>query len=145
MEAVKIDSFTEKTKPRMEGFDGHPGTSRLAAVLSRRIKREKESPLLLDFGEIQANGSLLTNTFPIPIPKGDYSVCRQLTLGKTDEKLTKTKKDGEHPHPGVGEGGSSHEHTVLIPEKMRSLKAGDRVLVAWVQNEAVVVDLIEKS
>ena len=58
----------------MEGFDGHPGTAKLAAVLSQRMKRENESPLVLDFGEIQANGSLVTNTFPIPIPKGDYSV-----------------------------------------------------------------------
>ena len=58
----------------MEGFDGHPGTSKLASVLSQRMKRENESPLVLDFGEIQANGSLVTNTFPIPIPKGEYSV-----------------------------------------------------------------------
>ena len=32
----------------MEQFDGHPGTSRLAAVLSQRIKRENESPLVLE-------------------------------------------------------------------------------------------------
>ena len=35
-----------------------------------------------------------------------------------------------------------HQHHVLIPEKMRRLKPGDRVLVAWVQSEAVVVDII---
>ena len=90
----------------MEGFDGHPGTSKLARVLSQRMKRENESPQVLDFGEIQANGSLITNTFPVPLPKGEYSVCWHV-------------------------GGS--------------IKAGDRVLVAWVQNEAVVVDIIEKS
>ena len=90
----------------MEGFDGHPGTGRLAKVLCDRIKRENAHPLDLDFGEIMANGSLLTNTYPVPIPKGEYSVCRQLTLGETGEKLTKTKKDGQHPHPGVGQGGS---------------------------------------
>lgn len=28
----------------MEGFDGHPGTSKLASVLSQRMKRENESP-----------------------------------------------------------------------------------------------------
>ena len=59
----------------MEGFDGHPGTAKLAKVLSQRMKRENESPLALDFGEIQANYSLVTNTFPVPIPKGDYSVA----------------------------------------------------------------------
>lgn len=44
-------------------------------------------------------------------------------------------------------GGSegAHQHHVLVPEKMRSLKPGDRVLVAWVQNEAVVVDIVVSS
>lgn len=116
----------------MKGFDGHPGASRLASVLSKRMKRETEAPLVLDFGGIQANGSLLTNTFPKPIPKGEYSVCRQLTLGKTGECFSYT--DEILP-----------EHRVVIPEKLRSLRAGDRVLVAWVENEAVVVDIIESS
>lgn len=115
----------------MEEVYGHKGTAKLAEVLSRRIKKENDSPLILDFGEIQANGSLLTNTFPVPIPKGDYSVCRQLTLGGKDDKFTLT--DGEGPH--------DYE----MPEKMKSIEAGDRVLVAWVQNEAVVIDIIEQS
>lgn len=127
----------------MEGFDGHPGTSKLATVLSQRMKRENESPLRLDFGEIQANGSLMTNTFPVPIPKGDYSICRQLTLGETGRKLTVTDEDGRHEGHAGGDG--THSHVVLIPEKMRSVAPGDRVLVAWIQSEAVVVDIIEKS
>jgi len=142
----------------MEGFDGHPGTNKLANVLSQRMKKENESPLVLDFGEIQANGSLVTNTFPVPIPKGDYSICRQLTLGKTGGTLTNTiKSSGSHiheegGHEGHSEGDGSHSHTdgmhshsVVIPEKMRSVGPGDRVLVAWVQSEAVVIDIIEKS
>ena len=60
----------------MNEFDGHPGTAKLAGVLSDRMKRENESPLTLDFGEIQPNLSLKTNSFPVEIPKGDYSVCR---------------------------------------------------------------------
>lgn len=62
----------------MEGFDGHPGTAKLATVLSERMRKETESPFVLDFGEIQGNYSLVTNTFPVPIPKGDYSVCRSI-------------------------------------------------------------------
>ncbi len=89
------------------GFEGNQGINRLANVLTQRMKKENSSPLVLDFGEIQTNGSLITNTFPVPIPKGDYSVCGQ-----------------------------------LIPE---STEAGRHVLVAWVQNEAVVIDRIEKS
>lgn len=127
----------------MEGFDGHPGTSKLAKVLSQRMKKENESPLVLDFGEIQPNGSLVTNTFPVPIPKGDYSICRQLTLGATGALLTQIKTSGDHK--GHIEGDGKHKHDVPIPEKMRSVGPGDRVLVAWVQNEAVIIDIIEKS
>ena len=49
------------------------------------------------------------------------------------------------PPVGCAGGGGpegAHQHHVLIPEKMRRLKPGDRVLVAWVQSEAVVVDII---
>ena len=113
-------------------FDKNAGTNKLANVLSKRMKKEGESPLSLDFGQIQQNGSLLTNTFPVPIPKGDYSVCRQLTLGKTGDELTVTAEK-----PPL--------HSVIIPEKMRELVSGDRVLVAWVQNEAVVIDIIISS
>lgn len=127
----------------MEGFDGHPGTSKLAKVLSQRMKKENESPLVLDFGEIQPNGSLVTNTFPVPIPKGDYSICRQLTLGATGALLTQIKSSGDHEGHTAGDG--KHKHDVPIPEKMRSVGPGDRVLVAWVQNEAVIIDIIEKS
>lgn len=114
-------------------FEGNPGINKLANTLSQRMKKENESPLILDFGEIQPNGSLVTNTFPVPIPKGDYSVLRQLTLGDTGTLLTTTDKDG------------SHSHSVLVPEKMRSVGPGDRVLVAWVQNEAVVIDIVTSS
>lgn len=116
----------------MNSFDGHPGISELAAVICSRIRKELESPLCLDFGEIQENGSLVTNTFPVAIPKGDYSVCRQLTLGRAGEPLICTAT--EPP-----------TQTVILPDKMQSVRAGDRVLVAWVQNEAVVVDIIDKS
>ena len=127
----------------MEGFDGHPGTSKLASVLSQRMKRENESPLLLDFGEIQANGSLVTNTFPVPILRGDYSVCRLVngyTLATSDSSWTGHLQNDKHIHSSPS-GVPGHSHDVPMPK----LKPGDRVLVAWVQNEAVVVDIIEKS
>lgn len=122
----------------MEGFDGHSGISKLASVMSERIKRENESPLVLDFGEIQANGSLVTNTFPVPIPKGDYSVCRHVgSLSFTILEGGHAGHDGQTDTHNTG----GHEHTVKPP----SIQPGDRVLVAWVQSEAVVIDIIEKS
>lgn len=128
-------------------FEGNPGANRLAWVLSQRMKKESASPLVLDFGEIQADGSLVTNTFPVPIPRGDYSVLRQLTLGPLGTQLTVTAEDGSHFHSGGSHShsGGVHSHSVLVPEKMRSMEPGDRVLVAWVQNEAVVIDLITSS
>lgn len=148
------------------------GMNHLARVLSDRTEQHREaySDLVLDFGVIQSDYSLLTNTYPIPIPKADYLVLRQLTLGNTGSPLTVTTENGLHEHTGNGththdggshgghtggdgahshDGGShghggagTHSHTVLIPEKMRWLKPGDRVLVAWVQHDAIVLDII---
>ena len=50
-----------------------------------------------------------------------------------------------HGHGPKGESEvdcGKHYHDVYVPDKMRWLKPGDRVLVAWVQNDAVVIDLI---
>ena len=127
-------------------FDTKRGVSKLGDVISERAKAVNGlNPLVLDFGVIQSDYSLKTNTFAKPVPKGDYSVCRQLTLGPTGAWLTEThvKMDGSHTHP-VPTGGGAHDHDIKIPEKMRSIKPGDRVLVAWVQNEAVVVDIVTK-
>lgn len=167
----------------MNPAEGNPGINKLARAIQGQVQRNTDahSALVLDFGVIQADYSLLTNTYPKPIPKADYMVCRQLTIGPTNYILTKTQDIGK-PHSGshihntinltdsmggavsgtVGEatgpapdppnpaeqtaGGDgadgNHQHHVLIPEKMRKLKPGDRVLVAWVQNDAVVVDLV---
>lgn len=124
-------------------YDSKRGVSKLGDVLSGRMKQiNGMNPLTLDFGVIQDDYSLKTNTFAKPIPKTDYSVCRQLTLGDTGTYMTDTLTKGEHDgHLG---GTGAHSHTVAIPEKMRWIKPGDRVLVAWVQNEAVVVDIVTK-
>ena len=60
-------------------FDSSGGASKLAKVLTQRMKKCKESPLVLDFGEILPNMSLLTNTFPLEIPKGQYTICRSVS------------------------------------------------------------------
>ncbi len=122
----------------MGEFEGHPGTSRLATVLSQRMKKENDSPLVLDFGEIQGNGSLLTNTFPVPIPKGDYSICRH--VGGLSFQISGGGHAGHEAQTETYHTGG-HTHTVAPPV----VKAGDRVLVAWVQNEAVVIDVITNS
>ena len=143
------------------------GVARLASVFHAHVSQVadvKTGSLGLDFGEIQPDYSLVTNSFPKPLKKEEYTVCRQLTLGETDTHLTFTipegnPKDGTHNHGSSGTHGGhlggtgahvhtqegSHVHDVLIPEKMRWLKPGDRVLVAWVGKEgkeAVVIDIV---
>lgn len=111
-------------------YQGSPGVSTLAKVMSNRIKTEMPSDLLLDFGSIQGDNSLLTNTFPVPIPKSDYVVCRSAA------GLMLKTEGGQHG--GHDSGNGSHNHDIEVPK----IFPGDRVLVAWVQNEPVVIDVI---
>ncbi len=81
------------------------GISKLAEVMDNRMRKQSETPLLLDFGSIKKNGSLITNTFPKTIAKGDYTVLE------------------------------GFEH-----------KGKDtRVLVAWVEDDAVVIGKLVDS
>ena len=107
---------------------GNEGINKLAGVIQSRMHSMNNKPQVLDFGNLQSDMSLVTNRFPQPIPQSDYMVCRQLTLGPIDEPLTHTI--------------NSVEKTVLVPEKMRSVKPGDRVLVAWVGDDVCVIDII---
>lgn len=168
-------------------FKKTPGMNKLANVLSKRMKDEAQYSIEVpfDFGIIQSDMSLLTDTYSEPIPKGEYLLCRHLTLGAKDHILAKTQNigkpfSGSHLHktmkltcsshggsvsgtvgektgaapeppipskPTAGSDSSDgmHQHHVLIPEKMRSLLPGDRVLVAWVADDAVIIDILEES
>lgn len=122
---------------------GSPGANKLANVLVGMMRKTNEHPLVLDFGIIGSDYSLTTNTYPVPIPKGDYSVCRAVTYDPS-VPLTQSYNDGEHSQPDAGYGGA-HTHDIRLPEKMYWIRPGDKVLVAWVQDEAVVVDLVYSS
>ena len=122
------------------GKDGNPGINKFANTMGDMMREESDQPLVLDFGIINSDYSLTTNTFPRPIPKHEYSVCRAITYDPS-APLTQTYNDGEHSQPDAGYGGA-HTHNVKLPEKMYWIRPGDKVLVAWVQNEAVVVDIV---
>mgnify|MGYP005747690387 CR=1 FL=1 len=111
------------------------GVSELAAVLHRRMNRETEAvaATVLDFGSIDEGWNLTTNLFPVKLPRSEYQICRSLALGKEGEELAPVEND-EAPETASGK--------IKVPARMRSLKPGDRVLVAWVGCEAVVVDII---
>ena len=83
-------------------MDENLGLNKLAQVMQERMNRNQDAnngALILDFGTIQPDMSLKTNTFAIPIPQTDYHVCRQLTLGPTHNILAKTQDIGM-PHSG---------------------------------------------
>ena len=116
------------------------GATALTNTLHSMIHSIADRPPVLDFGKINADYSLTTNTFPKPIPKNEYSVCRQL-LYDPNEPLTVTYIDGRHGHPEASPPGV-HQHKVELPLKMRWLRPGDKVLVAIIGNEFVVVDVV---
>ena len=115
----------------MSKGDNSPGMSKLAGVIGDMIKRGQAGSPVLDFGVIQSDKSLLTNSYPIAIPRNDYLVCRHLK-GRTVKATTSSRSVGDH---------GSHSHSVEIDTR-QALKVGDRVLVAWVMNDAVVIDII---
>lgn len=114
----------------MSKGNNSPGLSHLAAVLKAFNEKRQDNSLIIDFGSIESDGSLLTNTFTASIPKSDYVVCRHL---QKFEETTESRSVGDH---------GSHTHKVEIT---RPLKTGDRVLVAWVQNDPVVIDVIVQA
>lgn len=88
--------------------EGKESNDELASLLGNAINNSNKSELLIDFGSIQDDMSLRTNTFPDPIPQSDYSVLRQLTLGETGDVLTVTACDGMHMHGPSGPHGHGH-------------------------------------
>ena len=119
---------------------GSPGVNKLTNVFSGMIQAQTDKPPVLDFGIINADYSLTTNSFRQPIPKDEYSVCRSVTYNPKIP-LTETYNDGEHDHPEASPPGT-HTHKVKLPEKMHWLTPGDEVLVAWINEEAVVIDIV---
>ena len=114
--------------------ENHPGMAKLASVLDRRMSQRAQTDPVLDFGEVRPDGSLVLNTCQVPIPKGEYLICRGLTLTDDEEVSTSSISVGDH---------GTHSHTVnLARTGHKRLAVGDRVLVAWVGSEAVIIDII---
>lgn len=114
---------------------------RLGATLADRMKKTSAAavPTTLELGTIGSNLSLTTDSLPIPIPKGDYMITLSLTSG------TNRTSSESHTHSGDDHTHDGGEHSHALPSAFRSLKAGDRVLVAWCGNEPVVVAIVVSS
>ena len=127
-------------------MDGKPnftaGANKLTNTLGSMMRgiAGETSKTQIDFGIIHGDYSLTTNSFSKPIPKENYSVCRHL-LYNPAVPLTETYVDGGHDHYDVVPY-ETHSHKVKLPTKMRWLKPGDKVLVAIIGNEFIIVDIV---
>lgn len=106
---------------------------RLGKVLDGRMKKTSGAAVktTLEFGIINSNLSLTTDTLKTQIPKGDYMVDIRLACSTY---RTSSEDNGD---------GGQQDHR--LPEEFRALQAGDRVLVAWVGYEPVVISIIVSS
>jgi len=113
------------------------GANKLAQVIAERIASQTQRPDTLELGTIQADMSLKLDRFAVPIPQGDYLVCRSLTL-PDPMAITTEATVGDH---------GSHSHDVPRPAQLASLVPGDRVLVAWCNNgiDPIVIDVVVSS
>jgi len=71
--------------------------NQLAQMLAGQISRQTASPDVLELGTIQGDMSLKVDRFPIPIPAGEYMVCRGVTLVAGDRVLIGWTNDGTDP------------------------------------------------
>lgn len=101
---------------------------RLGETLAKRMKRtaSASSPTTMELGTINSNLSLTTDGLQAQIPKGAYMIA----LGQAGTSYETGEADG---------------HTHTMPENIRALQAGDRVLVAWCGNEPVVIATVVSS
>ncbi|MDO5397198.1 MAG: hypothetical protein Q4G33_04640 [bacterium] len=84
-----------------------------------------------DIGTITAGGALQTRKYPTPIPRADYLIGRVVS-GWAEEIIKTEVEPVEHFHK-------------LKTKKIFTqfeLHAGDKVLVVWVDNTPVVVDVL---
>ncbi len=103
------------------------GFNELALTIQKRMNQVGESRLIIDFGQINSDGSLRTNSFPIDIPATDYLICGSLI---ENECLCDPGGDPSHVH--------------VIKTKKR-ISAGSRVVVVWIGNDAIVIDVMKTA
>ena len=112
-------------------------------------------PTVLELGTINGNLSLSLDSLQTPIPKGDYMVSLELTHENyfTYNELNSSAKKPHHHEGGThsqfsGDGYHTHDdglHDHRVPSVFRGLKAGDRVLVAKVGAEHIVISIVVSS
>ena len=113
------------------------GFNELGDVLHGNMQKVSKTndTISSELGTINSDMSLTTDSFTSPIPQGDYMVDIRLT---SNHGFTLT---GSGTHSGHESGNGSHTHSLNV----RTLKAGDRVLVSKVGKERIVTAIVTSS
>lgn len=114
---------------------------RLGDTLASRMKKTSAAaiPTTIELGTIGSNLSLTVDSIRDPIKKGDYMISLMLA-GDSYRTSSET-----HTHSGEDHTHSGGAHSHALPAAFRSLREGDRVLVAWCGNEPVVLAVLVSS
>lgn len=128
---------------------------RLGQTLASRMKKSAAAaiPTTLELGIINGNLSLTVDSISNPIPQADYMVALHLTHETyySYNELNSSANAPHHHEGGThgghtgGNGSHTHDdglHDHRAPSVFRRLEPGDRVLVAWIGYEPVIVDIV---
>lgn len=110
------------------------GIEKLAAAVDARIRERteggKESALLFDFADVLEDFSLRPNAFPVIIPLKDYTAC---------------KNAGKHHYGCQACVDANLKHCGWDLPPPPQIKPGDRVLIVWVREQPVVIDVVTRG
>ncbi len=102
---------------------GNQGAEQLVMALRHITSGQVSKERVVDFGEIRSDYSLILDSYPVPIPQGEWSLLKHLQMSAE----------------GTG-GDDGHESL----QQMHRVYSGDRVVAAWVGNEAVVIGILAR-
>lgn len=113
---------------------------RLGATLTSQMKRTSNAavPTTIDLGVVNENLSITSDRLRSTIPKGEYMVNLMLT---GDKKTDVAGSHGGHGESGASAGGHAHN----LPDSLRGLEPGDRVLIVWSGTEPIVIAILVSS
>lgn len=111
------------------------GGNYIGQAIKKRLEQTMDGPDNLELATVTPKLGLQLDTYAHEIPKGEYLICRSLTLPSTLATNL------------AGQGTTwEHQHTTARPQQLDPIKAGDRVLVAWINgNDLIVLDVIISS